>query len=401
MAKTTAKKKWVRYTILGVLAVVVAVSIYMDATKPLTVQIATVTQGPIQAYVEERARTSLPHIYHITMPLPGRIMPIIVREGDIVTKDQLVATLEDVDWNDAATSAAEMIIAMKNAVEAAQSQLNASIARLEYTEWVREMNKKAMETSALSEKEVRQSEWQYLDASAKREESQTVFYAMDAVYSIFKLLPPSVDRILERTQVRSPVGGVILKRHVWNEKMMMPGQPLLDIGNLDDLEVTADVLTEQAVRIQPGDTVLIFGEAVGDSPIRGTVRRVKPEAFTKLSSLGVEQQRVPIEIAFNAEDLSALEQGGRTLGLHYRVRVQIITDEKEQALLIPRTALFRGAEGTWETFSIVDGRARRTPLTIGLMNDYHAQVLTGLEAGDEVVVAPESTLREGAKITSN
>jgi HlyD family secretion protein len=334
------------------------------------------------------------------MPLPGRIMPITVREGDAVTQGQVVATLEDVDWKEAAISAAEMLVAMKNAVDASRAEIKASQARLDYNEWVRNANKKAVETDAIGEKEMRQSEWQFLDAKVKSEESQANYHAINAIYAITKLLPPVVDRNLKRTQVHSPVDGVILKRHVWNEKTMMPGEALLDIGNLTDLEVTADILTEEAVRVQAGDTVIIFGEAIGNEPIHGTVRRVRPEAFTQISSLGVEQQRVAVEIAFTPEDLQALKQRGRTLGLHYRVRVRIITDEKSQALLIPRTALFRGPDGNWASFKLVQNRVQRVPLTIGLMNDLQAEVLSGLQQGDLVVVAPESTLTEGMKVAA-
>ncbi|MFC1765296.1 efflux RND transporter periplasmic adaptor subunit [Planctomycetota bacterium] len=397
--KKNGKKPWLRYAILILFIAGIGYSIYADANKALPVQAATADSGDIQAYVEERARTSLPHIYHVTMPLPGRVMPITVREGDTVTQGQVVATLEDVDWHEAGVSAAEMLVAMKNAVDASAAEIKANQARLDYAEWVRTANKKAMETNAINEKEVRMSEWQYHDAMVKSEEKQANYHAINALYAITKLLPTIVARNLARTQVRSPVAGVILKRHVWNEKTMMPGEALLDIGNLDDLEVTADILTEQAVRIQVDDRVEIFGDAIGNESLGGLVRRVRPEAFTQISSLGVEQQRVAAEIAFQAEDLEQLQAAGKTLGLHYRVRVRIITDEKKQTLRIPRTALFRGQDGNWETFRIENQRAHRVTVTIGLMNDYQAEVLSGLQQNDRVIVAPESTLAEGTKVT--
>jgi HlyD family secretion protein len=112
----------------------------------------------------------------------------------------------------------------------------------------------------------------------------------------------------------------------------------------------------------------------------------------------VKQQRVAVEIAFDEADLERLEARGRTLGLHYRVRVRIVTDAKQQTLRVPRTALFRGQDGQWRSFKIEAGRARRVTVGIGLMNDYQAEVLSGLEAGDRVVVAPESTLAAGTRV---
>jgi len=395
------KKPWLRYVILSLVVAGIGYSLYAESQKALPVQSAPVTQGDIQAYVEERARTSLPHIYHVTMPLPGRLLPIMLREGDAVTQGQVVATLEDVDWQEAGISAAEMLVAMKNAVDASMAEIKSNEARLDYAQWVLAANKKAQATDAINEKEVRMSQWQVHDAMVKSEEKQANYHAIKALYAITKLLPTIVARNLARTQVKSPVDGVILKRHVWNEKTAMPGEALLDIGSLDQLEVTADILTEEAVRVQPGDRVEIFGEAIGAGFIKGRVRRVRPEAFTQVSSLGVEQQRVAVEIAFDETDLEQLRAGGRTLGLRYRVRVRIITDEREQALLVPRTALFRGQDGQWQSFKIDRGRAQRVTLTMGLMNDYQAEVLSGLDAGDRVIVAPESTLSAGAKVASS
>jgi HlyD family secretion protein len=232
----------------------------------------------------------------------------------------------------------------------------------------------------------------------KIEESQSLLQMSLAVQSIVGYLPSYVKRNLDRTIVTSPVTGTILKRHVWNEKVMTPGEPLLDIGNLDELEVTAEILTVSAVRIQPGDRVEIFGEPFGDQTLSGTVRLVKPEAFTKMSSLGVEEQRVDVKISFSDQELQKLELAGKTLGLNYRVRVRIITDEKSNALKIPRTALFHGIEGQWQVYKIIDDSARLTDIDVGLMNEFEVQITAGLTPGDSVILAPESSISDGSKV---
>jgi HlyD family secretion protein len=400
---STAKKRrpLARYGILAIVLAAVAYSIYADSVRPLPVRAAILAEGPIEAYVEERARTSVPRVYHVTMPLAGRIFPVEVSEGDRVEKGQVVARLEDVDWREAAISADELLVAMKNSVAASLAQVKANEARSEFTKWMNERVKKALESNATSEREAREAEWQFLDAQVKEEESIANRFTTEAFYAITKLLPGMVARNLKRTSIVSPVDGIVLKRHVANEKTMISGDQVLDIGNLEELMVTADILTDQAVRIEPGDKVEIYGEAVGVGSLAGAVQRVRPEAFTQLSSLGVEQQRVAVEIDFDPADLETFEAGGRTLGLNYRVRVRVVTDAREKVLVAPRTALFRGDDGGWEVFRISSkGRAERVVVGVGLMNDRSAEIVSGLAAGERLIVAPESGLAEGDRVVA-
>ena len=289
---------------------------------------------------------------------------------------------------------------MDNWRDAAKAQVKASRIRQEFTKWEYEKNKKLVKRSAVSERQERDSRRNYLESNVQIETSQAMFYATEAFQSIVHLLPSYVSRNLDRTQIYSPVTGTVLKRHVWNEKVMTPGEPLLDIGDLTRLEVTADILTEEAVRIQPGDSVDIFGEALGDQAIAGSVRLVEPEAFMKISSLGVEEQRVAVKIKFGEGALAALNKVGRTLGLRYRVRVRIITDERQDTVKVPRTALFRGMDGGWQVYRIEQGRARLTTVDVGLMNDHEAEMKSGIAAGDEVIVAPESAISDGTRVAS-
>ncbi len=397
MAKS-GRRRWVWIAVITGAILIVVMGIINEKTKKSPIRAAMTVEGKIRSYVEERARTSLPHIYHITMPLQGRVLPIGVEEGEAVKPGDIVVRLEDIDWQDTAIQVKEIVGAVENWVLAVDAQVKASEIRRDFTKWEWEKNEKLLKSSAVSERKERDSKRWYLDSTVKIEESQAMRHMSKAFQEIVELLPAYVKRNLERTLVRSPVAGTILKRHVWNEKVMTPGEPLLDIGNLEELEVTADVLTEDAVRIQPGDKVEIFGEAVGDVPLSGTVRLVEPEAFTKISSLGVEEQRVAVKIAFSEGTLEALKKSGRTMGLRYRVRVRVITDEKPKVALIPRTALFHGIDGNWQLYRVSEGRARLTNVTVGLMNDYDAEILSGVQVGETVVVAPESSIADGTKV---
>jgi HlyD family secretion protein len=209
----------------------------------------------------------------------------------------------------------------------------------------------------------------------------------------------------ERGTLKSPIDGVILERREYNEQHQPAGAVLLRIGDLERLEVEADVLSQEAVYIRPGQVVEIYGSsisrALGDrdpeESVRGTVDRVYPAGFTKLSSLGVEQQRVKVVIKFSDGVLFSLLEKG--IGVDYRVRVRIVTSEKDQALVVPRSAIFRGADGGWQAFMIRGGRARLQPVEVGLMNDDRVEIKKGMEAEETVVLAPESNLADGAAVS--
>ncbi len=200
--------------------------------------------------------------------------------------------------------------------------------------------------------------------------------------------------------MRSPVDGVVLNRYISNERFLSAGTTILEIGRLEDMEVEADVLTLDVVAAKVGDEVEIYGPAIGKPSARGTVTRIFPAGFTKISSLGVEQQRVKVIIRFAEEDLKRLltERG---LGAGYRVRVRIFTGEAPQALIIPRSALFRSANSDWQVYVIRNGIARIQAVEVGLLNDEQAEIEKGLKEGDLVILAPESSLADGARVVAN
>ena len=362
------------------------------------VRTAEVKKSSIEAYVEERGRTSLPHIYHITMPQQGRILPITLNEGDFVNEGDTVARLDDADWQDRTRETVNIIIATENWIDSVEAQVKASRIWQEYAKWEWEADAKLREDSFVSEKQERESRRRYLDANVQVEESLAMLHMGLALKAIVDIMPGYVKRNLDRTHVVSPVSGTVLKRHVWNERVMNPGEPLLDIGNLDELEISIDVLTEEAVMIRPGDRVEIFGDVIGDEVIEGEVRLIEPEAFTKVSSLGVEEQRVTVKVNFTEDSSKRLEDQGKKIGLEYRVRARIITDTKEQTSIIPRTALFHGARGQWQVYRIAAEKALLTDVEIGLMNDYEAEIISGLKEGEIVIVAPESSINDGMKV---
>jgi HlyD family secretion protein len=210
-----------------------------------------------------------------------------------------------------------------------------------------------------------------------------------------RLTPPSTATPETRSdcciQLLAPVTGVVLKIVQESEAVVLPGKPLIEIGDPLDLEVVADLLSTDAVQIKAGAPVRIDGW--GGSSIAGRVVRVDPAGFLKVSALGIEEQRVRTTIDFVGppEDWSRL-------GHDYRVIVHVTVWSAEDALNVPVAALFRQGE-QWAVYAVKDGRARVTQVNIGQRNNRTAEVLSGLSAGDRVVLHPSDRIKDGVAVT--
>ena len=325
--------------------------------------------------------------------------------------------------------ALQLIKSMTATVEAARERLRSGKSKLDYAKWDFERVRKLAATGARTQDELEQAQVRKVQAEVDYRQDRLVHAAMAAMAVATDLMPTMVQKYIERKLVmtnkvlsaqqaeaevrrqqvledkqrgtmRSPVDGVILKRSITNERLLTAGATLMEIGRPEDLEIEADVLSLDVVDAKKGDPVAIYGPAVGrpaDRSIPGTVDRIYPAGFTKISSLGVEQQRVKVIIRFDPDVLGRL-LAKRDLGVGYRVRVRIFTAEKPQALVAPRNALFRATDGNWRVYAIRGGRAYIQKVEVGLINDERAEITKGLSEGDQVVLAPESNLSNGARV---
>ena len=445
--------KWL--VVVGGVAVLAAV-FYLESVKGTEVETATVKTGSIRTYAESRARTTLPRVHRVTMPLDGRVEAIALEEGAAVKEGQVVARLDTADLdtevevararlaqiqarialnqnndleNTALKESDRFIDATKEAAKASQATVEAAKAEMDFAQWWYDAAKELQRGQAMAQAKLREARKEYVQAKVKLASDQFISSAVEAVKEAVELGPKYVSQWInrkslkravlleqekeaeallakarrdrERASMKSPVDGVVLKRYVENERVLEAGSRLLDLGRLEDLEITADLLSEDAVEVRPGQTADIYGPAIGTDPLHGKVTRIKPEGFTKVSSLGVEQQRVAVIVAFDDKELESLKASGRGLGLGYRVRVRIYTGQKEKTLVAPRTALFRGSGDRWQVFAVRDGKARLASVEVGLSNDREAEILSGLKEGDRVVVAPPKSLADGVKVSAD
>jgi HlyD family secretion protein len=192
-------------------------------------------------------------------------------------------------------------------------------------------------------------------------------------------------------QVRAPVAGRVLRLLQESEGAVASGQPLLEIGNPDSLEVEVEVLSTHAVKIAPGSKV-ILDRWGGEQAVEGTVRVVEPSGFTKISALGVEEQRVRVIV-----DFASPREAWQSLGDGYRVEARFVLWEGDDVLQLPTSALFRHGEG-WAVFALEGGRARLTPVVTGQRAGLATQVLSGLAAGARLVSHPDDKIGDGTRV---
>lgn len=408
--KNAAMGKW----IIGLLVVagIVAAVVRANGNRGTVVDVAPVETGEMTAYVEEQAKTRVPEVFEITMPLQGRILPITLREGDQVAKGQVVAKMDiddlETDVLKKATQVDRMVqafLAVANRKQANDAQVAASKAKFNYAKSQLERQKKLLTDSATTENKVEEVELLKVQAESdlrKDELDATDTLLWEAALRLFEteyseeLRQAKRDR--GRAEIHATVGGTVLSKTVSNEKVLSAGSVLLEIGDLTQLEIESDVLTQDVVRVKVGDPVQIEGASIGAKPITGHVTRIFPQGFTKVSSLGVEQQRVKVIVGFDTSGLAELQAQERVLGVDYRLRVKIFTDKKGDALKVPRAAVFRDGAGKWQVFTVRGEQARKTGVEIGLMNEFEVEIVSGVSAGDQIVLAPPAGLKDGDQV---
>lgn len=417
------------------------------------VEAAKVRKGPIREFVDERGKTRLPQVYSITMPFDGRVAPIKLVEGTPVKAGEAVAEVVplDLDLSHKAAEATierlaasikenddvsvekvsleqslEMVKSIQSSVKAAEAQVETARAKRDYNNRNLARIQSLVQSKAKSEDEYELVRLAQIQSDIEVRQDELILAAARAMEAATLLLPKVITEymgrkslargVLEKQQaearvtleqvvknedrgkMKSPVDGVVLDRVMSDERPVASGTVLLKVGRLEELEVEADVLSQDVVEVKPGNDVEISGPAIGRTIAHGTVARVYPAGFTKVSSLGVEQQRVKVIIGISTADLERLRKD-RGLGTDFRVSIRIITRAKPSASVVPRSALFRGAEGRWQVFAVRDGRARLQAVETGLMNDELVEVTQGLAEGETVVLAPETNLTDGTRVT--
>jgi HlyD family secretion protein len=375
--------------------------------KPVNVDVATVLEQPLRVTVEEDGKTRIREKYIISAPVAGRLGRIELDPGDRVSANEtLVAVIMPADPSmlDARSKvqAEARVHQAETAVKRAEANIEQVRINYDLSQAKYDRAKKLLATKAISEDEHEIVRADYLankqrlkTAEFDSEIAQFELDMAEAALMQFKAANTEGDDASqvpsEPFELFAPISGQVLRIFQESSTVLMVGTPLIEVGDPRNLEIEIDVLSTDAVKIKPG-AALTIDHWGGDSPLKGIVRVVEPAAFTKISSLGVEEQRVNV-----IADFDEPPERIATLGDGYRVEADITIEESDQVLQVPSSALFRYRR-EWHVFRVVNGRAELRKVEIGMQNDSQSQILKGLAADDLVVVYPSDDIQDGSSV---
>ena len=385
---------------IAVGAIVALGLVYGFLPKPVSVDVVPAKRGELRVTVEEEGRTRVKDRFVVSAPVAGYLRRIELAVGDAVRKGQAVAMLDPLrsmvlDPRSRAEAQAAVASA-KAALSAAKEKTRAAAADAEYARERNVRMKKLANGGFISQDDLEQADSAAKKAEATRlsAEAEVAAAAADVERAESALRYSAAEHSSgsEKTViVRAPVNGKVLKLHHESEGVVNSGDPLLDIGNPHGLEVKAEVLSADAVKIGKG-TPVIFERWGGERPLSGQVRVVEPAGFTKVSSLGVEEQRVLV-----ITDFTSAREIWQGLGDGYRLDASFITWEGKNVLQVPASALFRKGDA-WALFVVENKRAKLRTVEIGHRNGLTAEITKGLEEGERVIVHPDDRLKEGSRV---
>lgn len=386
------------------LAATAALLVWAFAPRPLQVELATASVGRFEITIDQDGKTRVHDRYVISAPLAGQLSRIALREGDAVEHYAVLATLAPTlaPMLDTRT-AAELAIRVETTdamVARAQTRIERAKVALEQARNILKRDEKLaagrfisanqLDTDRLTvraaQKEVDSAVQDHHVAGHERDQARA---ALAAVRS-------GDDETA--FAVRAPIGGRVLRVLQPSAGTVALGTPLLEIGDTGDMEIVAELLTSDALQAKPGTPVRIERWG-GTTPLAGKVRRVEPAGFTKISALGVEEQRVNALI-----DITSPPEQWRALGDGYRVGVRIVALARDDVLRVPVSAVFPRTQSTGDARAMAvfvvdaDRRARLRPVEVGGRNGEDAWIVSGLRAGDRVIIYPGDAVADGARV---
>ncbi|HEX4943216.1 MAG TPA: efflux RND transporter periplasmic adaptor subunit [Usitatibacteraceae bacterium] len=375
----------------GASLVVVGLLAWWAWPGPRIVETTRAARGPVQVTIEEDGETRAVDRYGIAAPVAGRLLRVVLREGDAVKAGQTVAEIAPLPISEAER---DMLEAKLDAARALRleadervrsAQTDAAQAERERVRVADLVAKKFMSEQALEQADVT-AKMKVVEVKAARSRAAAAAADIEAARATLTAVRDKAPMV----RVTSPVSGSILRIAEKSERVVQPGTTLVTVGDPLALEIVVDVLSNDAVRVKPGMRMLITGWG-GSETLEAVVRTVEPAAFRKISALGVEEQRVNV-----VADFKAVPPG---IGDAYRVDARIVVAEKADALRVPVGALFR-REGKWTVFQLTDGRAKARSVDVGLRGAREAEIVAGLAENDEVVLYPGNDLIEGARVVA-
>ncbi|MGD9163747.1 MAG: HlyD family efflux transporter periplasmic adaptor subunit [Chromatiales bacterium] len=393
-------KRILIWSLLGL--ILLATLIWAFIPKPIPVDLITLQPAEMTVTVDEEGETRVREVFVLSAPISGRALRIDAEVGDkVVAQQTLIAEIEPTDATlldprSEAQARADIRAAEANRVLAEASVKEARV-ELDFAESELKRARKLRADAVMSERELEDAQRTFRTRQAALETAIANRQARQAELERARaqLISPTEQRLDSAecpcVPIRAPVDGLILKILHKSEGVVSAGEPLAEIGDPADLEIVADLLSSDAVKVEPGQRVIVDNWG-GDRPLEAVVRRVEPFGFTKVSALGIEEQRVNVIIDFT----SPRRQWSR-IAHGFQVVVRIVLWEGSEVLKLPLTALFRD-DNDWAVFVAKNGSAGKRKVKLGRRTGLEAEIVDGLKAGERIVVHPSDKITEGVAI---
>ena len=382
-------------------AALIAAFVWAFRPQPAPVDLATMAPGDLEITVADEGLARIADVYTVSAPVAGTVLRTPVEAGDVVERGRtVVATIQPVQPAFLDVRARREIEAGVEAARSALALAEAEVGRAEaeLAFWRSDLTRQEMlrQRGTIAERALDEARLQVQVREAALETAQAAVRVRQGELHRAEahLIDPADEAVAGGgvccLQLRAPATGRVLQVMVESETVVRAGDPIVSVGDPQDLEIVVDLLSSDAVRVEEGDEAVI--ERWGGAPLRARVRRVEPAGFEEVSALGIDEQRVRVRL-----DLESPPEQWRGLGHDYRVFVRIVADRFEHVPLVPIGALFReGAD--WAVFAVEDGRAVLRRVRLGAINDHAAQVLDGLAPGEAVVLHPSDRIGDGVGI---
>jgi HlyD family secretion protein len=400
MNRSSIKKPW------WILLALVAAAGLAWAFRPLPVLVetGTVTRGPMTVTVDNEGKTRVKDRYIVSAPLAGRLQRISLKPGDAVEAGKTLVAVIDATNPEllnprSLAEAGARVKAAEATLKQAGSHAEQARIRLEYADRELDRIRTTASTGAASQLDLETAEQRQRsvreDIRAADFAEQVAKFELEQARAALDFIQPPADGASTppRFEIVAPIDGRVFRVFEESATVVSPGTRLLEFANTSQLEIEVDLLTTRAVQIHPG-TRMIIDHWGGDQPLEARVRVIEPSAFTKVSALGIEEQRVNV-----IADFTSPPEQRTSLGDGFRIEARLVVWSAEDVLKVPAGALFR-EQGEWSVFILQDQRASLRRITLGQRNDLEAEVLDGLQENDVVILYPNDQIEHGTRVTN-
>ncbi len=391
-------RRWI--IMVSIAAAVAGTLLYGFWPKAASVETAAAVRGPLTVAIEEEGKTRVIDRFIVSVPVAGFLRRVELKAGDTVKKGDSLFLLDPLPSQvldpRSRAEAASAVLGAEDALKAAAEREQSARAVAEFSAQQLARYKRLLAQSVVAQGEYDQIETQAKSAQADylaaRSATGVARADLERAQNALKFSGARSGADYDKpVVVRSPQAGQVLKLYRESEGAVSTGEPIIEIGDATDIEVRVELLSADAVKVRKGTNVT-FERWGGGRILTGRVRTVEPSGFTKISSLGVEEQRVLVIV-----DITSKPHDRPNLGDGYRIDARFIVWEGQNVLHVPASALFRAGE-KWALFKVAGGRALRQIVDVGHQNGLQAEILSGLSEGEHVITRPDDTIKDGSRV---